>query len=321
VLAALLARYPNRDPRVVVGPRPGEDAAVIDMGAAYLAVKTDPITFATDEIGWYAVNVNANDIAAMGAKPEWFMMSLLLPGGRTTRPQVEAIFAQTAAACDALGVTMVGGHTEMTYGLDRPIAVGVMLGIVAKDRLVVTAGAQPGDTVLVSKGVPIEAVAIIAREKGEALKDRFKASFLERCAGYLHDPGISVVRDAQIAVLAGRVHAMHDPTEGGLLNGLWELAEASGRRLRVDPSAAILEDGRSLCGALGLDPLGAIASGALLMSAHPDDAWAIIAALAAEGILAFRIGQVEDGPVAVIDSRSGQTLPRPPRDEIARLFE
>lgn len=321
VLAALLSRYPNRDPRVVVGPRPGEDAAVIDMGGVYLVAKTDPITFATDEIGWYAVNVNANDIATMGGKPEWFMMTLLLPGGQMTREAIEAIFAQIASACEALGVTMIGGHTEMTYGLDRPIAVGIMLGTVAKDRLVVTAGAQAGDAVIVTKGVPIEATAIIAREKADALKGRFSPEFIERCAGYLHKPGISVVRDAQIAVGAGRVHAMHDPTEGGLITGLWELAEAAGKRLRADPSAAVLEDSRLLCEALDLDPLGAIASGALLMTAHPDDAGAIIAALKAEGIPAFHIGQLEDGPVVVTDSQTGQTIPRPPRDEIARLFE
>ena len=322
VLAALLSRYPNRDPRVVIGPRPGEDAAAIDMGETYLTVKTDPITFATDEIGWYAVNVNANDIAAMGAKPEWFMLTLLLPGGQTTRSGVEAIFAQTASACEALGVTMIGGHTEMTYSLDRPIAVGVMLGTVAKDRLVATAGAQAGDAVIVTKGVPIEATAIIAREKADALKGRFSGEFIERCAGYLHDPGISVVRDAQIACGAGRVHAMHDPTEGGLLNGLWELAEAAGKRLRVEPTPAILDDGHRLCEALGLDPLGAIASGALLLTAHPDDAQAITRALSAEGIPAFAIGRVEDGPPFVVtDSRTGQTVARPARDEIARLFE
>src|SRR5690349_19372426 len=121
LLATLLSRTPIRDPRVIVGPRPGEDAAVIDIGTHYLVAKTDPITFATDEIGWYAVNVNANDIATTGGTPAWFMASLLLPGGRTTPAQVEAIFAQMQRACDALNVTLVGGHTEITHGIDRPI--------------------------------------------------------------------------------------------------------------------------------------------------------------------------------------------------------
>ncbi|HEC24302.1 MAG TPA: hypothetical protein ENI95_15445 [Chloroflexi bacterium] len=321
LLAALLGRYPPRDPRVVLGPRPGEDAAVLDIGERYLVAKTDPITFATDEIGWYAVNVNANDIATTGGRPLWFMATLLFPEGRTDRALVERIYDQIGTACEALGVSLIGGHSEITYGLDRPVVVGVMLGLVEKDRLVTTGGAQAGDVLIVTKGVPVEATAIIAREKADVLGSRFPADFLARCAGYLHDPGISVVRDALIAAQAGRVHAMHDPTEGGLATGLWEMAEAAGKRLLVDPRPAILEDGRVLCGAVGLDPLGAIASGALLLAAHPADEAAIVAALEAEGIPAFAVGRVEDGPPEVIDLRTGTMLPRPARDEIARLFE
>jgi hydrogenase expression/formation protein HypE len=321
VLASLLARFPNRDSRVLIGPRPGEDAAVIDLGAQCLVAKTDPITFASDEIGWYAVNVNANDIATMGATPQWFMTTLLLPEGRMTRPMIEGLFEQIRSACEALDVTMVGGHTEVTYGIERPIVVGMMLGTVARDKMITTGGAQIGDALIVTKGVPIEATALIARDRAEALRGKFSDEFLSRCAGFLHQPGISVVRDAAIALGAGRVHAMHDPTEGGLITGLWEMAEAANHRLRIDPSGALLEEGRALCEAVGIDPLGAIASGALLIAAHPDDGPAMIAALEAGGIHAFHIGQVEDGPILVTDRRSGQTLPRPLRDEIARLFE
>jgi hydrogenase expression/formation protein HypE len=322
MLASLLERNPIRDPRVVIGPRPGEDAAVIDMGSQYLIAKTDPITFATDEIGWYAVNVNANDIAAMGGTPAWFMATLLFPENRTTPEVVEAAFAQLGSACQALDISLVGGHSEIAHGIDRLIVVGVMLGLVDKENLITTSGAQSGDVLIVTKGIPIEATAIITRERAEALRSSFSPEFLARCAGYLHAPGISVARDAAIAAHAGRVHAMHDPTEGGLATGLWEMADASGRCLAVDPSAAILEDGQKLCDAVGIDPLGAIASGALLMAVHPNDVAQIVAALRAESIGAHIVGQVEDGPPAVLDTRSArQPLPRPPRDEIARLFE
>jgi hydrogenase maturation factor len=264
VLASLLYNNPIRDPRVVVGPRPGEDAAVLDAGGShFLVAKTDPITFATGEIGWYAVHVNANDIATTGGTPAWFMATILLPEHTADRAMVEGIFAQVRAACDELGVSLVGGHTEITYGIDRPIITGVMLGLVDKKNLILTSGAQPGDTILVTKGAPIEATAIIARERGAVLESSFAPDFLQRCADYLHSPGISVVRDAQIAVQSGRVHAMHDPTEGGLATGLWEMAEASGRRLLVNPRLAVLPDSRAICEAVGLDPLGAIASGAL----------------------------------------------------------
>jgi hydrogenase expression/formation protein HypE len=320
VLAAVLARHPVSDPRVLIGPRPGEDAAVIDLGDQLLVAKTDPITFASDEIGWYAVNVNANDIATMGARPSWFMATLLLPQGQTTRELVEGIFDQTSRACEALGVSLVGGHTEITYGIDRPIIIGSMFGLGSKETLITTAGAQVGDVLIVTKGIPVEATAIIAREKRDMLIKTLSAEFVDRCAGYLHNPGISVVHDAEIARQAGRVHAMHDPTEGGLATGLWEMADASQHKLIVNLDQAVLQDGRVLCEAVGIDPLGAIASGSLLMSVHPDDAAKIITALDSAGIHSYDIGRVESGSPAVLDS-AHDTLRRPARDEIARLFE
>lgn len=323
VLASLLKRNPIRDPRVIVGPRPGEDAAVLDTGGShFLVAKTDPITFATDEIGWYAVHINANDIATTGGTPAWFMATILLPDSTANRLIVERIFEQIEAACRELDVALVGGHTEITYGLDRPIVSGVMLGLVERDKLIVTGGAQLGDILIVTKGVPIEATAIIARERASLLRRTFSAETIERCALYLRTPGISVVRDAQIALRAGRVHAMHDPTEGGLATGLWEMAEASGKRLRVDPRPAILEDSRRICEAVGLNPIGAIASGALLMAVDPEDETRIVQALQAEQIQAYRIGMVEDGPPEVITGQNTvRMLTRPERDEIARLFD
>lgn len=321
ILAALLAQHSSTDPRVVLGPRPGEDAAVLDIGGPHLLVaKTDPITFATSEIGWYAVNINANDIASAGGTPEWFMATLLLPAG-TDQSRVETIFTQLGHACSALDVSLVGGHTEITHGIDRPIVVGLMLGLVERDRMITTGGAQANDVLLLTKGFPIEGISIIAQEKADRLQDRFSARFIERCANFLHDPGISVVRDARIAQAAGRVHAMHDPTEGGLATGLWEMADAANLRLVVSPVVALLEEGRQLCDATGLDPLGLIASGALLMAVHHMDAEAIQVALAEEGIAAFNIGRVEESPAAVIDAATGRSLPRPVRDEIARLYE
>ena len=138
LLQRLLERYRGQDERLVVGPRVGEDAAVLDMGDRYLVVKSDPITFATDEIGWYVVHVNANDLATMGAKPRWLLLTMLLPEGRTDESLVEALFSQTSQACQSLGVALCGGHTEITYGLDRPIAVGLMLGEVEKEDLVLS---------------------------------------------------------------------------------------------------------------------------------------------------------------------------------------
>ena len=327
LLVSLLRRHVPDDPRILVGPRLGEDATVIDLGPDFgdrlLVAKTDPITFATDEVGWYAVNVNANDVACMGATPLWFLVTLLLPEGRTDDALVERIFGQIGQACAALGISLAGGHTEITYGLDRPIVVGHMLGEVARDRLVTTSGAQVGDVLLLTKGVAVEATAIIAREKADELAGCFSLEFLARCQGFLHDPGISVVRDAQVATAAGRVHAMHDPTEGGLVTGLWELAWAADVGLEVIANALpVLPETAQLCQAFDLDPLGVIASGALLISVAPDDAPAVQRALEAEGIPVFYIGRVVEKAAGVTMLAAGgrQPLPRFARDEIARLF-
>src|SRR3990170_4628221 len=172
VLERLFRLVEIRDPRVLVGPRVGEDAAVVDIGDRYLVAKVDPITFVAEEIGWYAVHINANDLAVRGARPCWFLMTLLLPEGRADEKMLEGIFAQVQDACRAIGATLVGGHTEVTRGLDRPILAGAMLGEVEKDRLVTTAGARPGDAVLLTKGIAVEGTSIVARECDSLLAER-----------------------------------------------------------------------------------------------------------------------------------------------------
>ena len=323
LLSRLLSDIETRDPRVVLGARAGEDAALIDMGDRYLVAKTDPITFATDLIGWYLVQVNANDLAAMGATPRWLMATLLLPEG-TTEAQTEAIFAQLLEACDALGITLIGGHTEITYDLPRPIAMGAMLGEVAKDRVVLTSGAQIGDSVVLTQGVAIEGTSILAREAEDALTAKgVPRGIVERGKAFLFAPGISVAKAAQIACDTAAVHAMHDPTEGGVATALLELATAANVGLTVDAARIpILPECRAICDALELDPLGLIASGALLATLPPPDAERVVAALGREGIPAAVIGSVtpaSDGLRLVSDGVEG-ALPVFERDELARFL-
>jgi len=326
-LARLLARHAPSDQRVVLGPGVGRDATVISFGDRYLVAKTDPITFASEEIGWYAVHVNANDIACMGATVRWFLATLLLPEARTDEALVNTIFDQITDACRELDVALVGGHTEITHGLDRPIVAGFMLGEVTPERLVRPDGARPGDALLITKGVAVEGTAIIAREKGGELTG-LDSALLERCQRFLYDPGISVVRDAAVATAAGAVHAMHDPTEGGLATGLYELAAAAGVGLEVDEaSIPVLPETQTLCARLGLDPLGLIGSGALLLAVAPADAAAILAALEKAGITATHIGRVveRERGILLLAGAGLRPCPRPlphfERDEIARLFE
>jgi hydrogenase maturation factor len=234
----------------------------------------------------------------------------------------EAIFAQITAACRELGASLIGGHTEITHDLYRPIVAGCMLGEVAPERLVRPTGSRAGDSIILTKGIAIEGTAIIAREAVFA-EGSVDDSVLGQAEGFLHDPGISVVRDAEIAAAAGTVHAFHDPTEGGLATGLWELAEAADVSFVVDQALVpIYPETRTLCQALDLDPLGLLASGALLLTAPPEDAPGIVSALRGEGVAAAVIGHVAAGPASVTLCGHGATqrLRRFPRDEIARLF-
>jgi hydrogenase maturation factor len=324
LLQELLRKYTRPNSRVIVGPGVGEDAAVIDFGERYLVAKTDPITFATDEIGWYAVNVNANDIACSGGVPKWFLVTALLPAGTADAEMAESIFAQLAEACQALDITLCGGHTEITYDLERPILVGLMLGEVEPARLVHSGGARPGDALILTKGIAIEGTALIAREKGDMLAGEFPADFLQRCRQMLHEPGISVVREARLLRQHVDVHAMHDPTEGGLATALWELAAAAGVGLRVYRDAIpILPETQALCQRFGLDPLGLIASGALLATVPAVQAEEAVRLLAEAGIAARCIGEVLPAGEGVWlrDAGGDQPLPRFARDEFARLVE
>src|SRR5262249_25281324 len=189
--------------------------------------------------------------------------------GRTRGGEVTTVFQQLGTACRALDVALVGGHTEVTSGLDRPIVVGTMLGEVDKARLVTTAGARPGDALVLTKGVPVEGISIIARVRAAELRARGDdEAWLERARGAA--ARLYGVAEALLAADLGRVHAMHDPTEGGVATALWELADAADVGLAVEAERIpVLAEGAALCGEFGLDPLGTIASGALLLALAP----------------------------------------------------
>jgi hydrogenase expression/formation protein HypE len=324
LLQRLLRSYTRADPRVIVGPAVGEDAAIIDMGDHYLIAKADPITFATEAIGYYAVVVNANDIATRGGRAKWFLATLLLPERTTSVALVESIFAQIAEACQALGIAVVGGHTEVTSGLDRPILSGHMLGEVEPAHLITSSGAQIGDVLLLTKGICIEGTAIIAREREQELRaGDVPEGVIQRAKNFLFEPGISVVRDAHIAIGAGRIHALHDPTEGGLAMAIHELATAAQVGIMIEgQQIPILAEAALLCRAYGLDPLGTIASGALLIATPAEEALRIQQALQANHIACAAIGRIVPPSEGVLfnDGHELQPLPQFSSDEIAKLF-
>lgn len=334
LLSQLLDRLPTTDPALLLGPAVGEDAAVIDLctragGTArpddmLLVAKSDPITFATDEIGYYAVNVCANDLAVTGATPRFYLPTLLLPVATATTDTAIRIFDQLGNACRRLNIVVAGGHTEVTHAVGQPVLAGTMLGEVQRSQWVSSSGCKPGDILLLAGEVPVEGVSIIAREmRSELLARGWVLRDLERAAQSLHKPGISVLKPAHIAARSGWATAMHDPTEGGLINGIFELALAAGVGLQVDLDAVPLLPGAvELCAVFGLDPLGVIASGALVVTTAPQHADALLQRWREKGCSGTKIGRIlpqENGLIAI---QKGQRVDFPhfENDEITKLF-
>jgi hydrogenase expression/formation protein HypE len=323
LLAVLLKKYVRDDPSVIVGPGVGRDAAAIEVGDRILVVKTDPITFATQDAGRYLVNVNANDITCMGAAPRWLLVTSLLPAGSTTPELVESLFSSLATAANELGIVLVGGHSEITIGLDRPILVGQMIGEADREHLLDLRRAQEGDAVILCSGIALEGTAILAATPATAL-DSLSPSIVQSAVSLLESPGISVIPAAQ-ALQRNQipVRGLHDPTEGGIATALWELAAATGLGIEVDlDSIPVLPETTAICEALGLDPLGLIASGALLAVVPAENADRAVEAVEQAGIPAARIATMLAPGQSLVALRGGIPSPMPTFevDEIARFF-
>ena len=260
--------------------------------------------------------VNANDIAVMGARPRWFMATVLLPPG-TTVAEVRELYRRMHEALADLDAVLLGGHVEVTDAVRRTVVVGHMMGLRQDGTFARSAALEPGDVVVQIGPAPVEGAAVLAAEARAQLQGRVPAATLDEAAGALAEPGISVVEAALRATLLGAT-AMHDPTEGGLSTGLYEMAEAGGVGLAVAADAVLwYAPGRILSEALGIDPWGLLASGALLAAFPAGSVEAALATLAAEGFSCAPIARVVVGDG--VGFESGDRVPRFTRDEMIRV--
>jgi hydrogenase expression/formation protein HypE len=304
------------DRRVLVGPRCGVDAAVIAVGRQRLILKSDPVTFTGRRVGWYAVHVNANDVAVMGGRPAWFQPTILVPPG-TRSSVVMTIAREIDRACRALDVAVTGGHTEVTDAVTRPIVAGDMQGLLVGSRVITAGGARPGDRLLLTKAAGIEGTAILALERARELGRALTWALVRSAQRLRHRPGISIVPEAVIAARHG-ASAMHDPTEGGVRAGLHEIAFASRVRLDVDlDRIPVRPQTAAICCHYGIDPLGLIGSGALLVAVAAPRVSPLLRAWARKGIAGRAIGSVRAGH-GICATRQGHPVPFPwlVRDEI-----
>ena len=325
LLSELLSEFAANDPRVRVGPKVGEDCAVIEMGNRLLIAKSDPVTFVADRIGWYTVQVNANDIACTGGVPRWFLPTILLPPN-IDENEIRAIFSDIAMACGELGVSVVGGHTEVSVGIPRPIVAGTMLGeLDSSANLISSSGAQDGDSIIVTTGLAIEGTAILARAFAADLSRLgVNDDDIARAADYLGKPGISVVSAARALCDSVDVHSMHDVTEGGVITALREVAIGSDVGLVVEAeSMPILPESGTICRVLSIDPLGLLGSGALVATLSSSDVPRALRALDATGVSGWEVGQImeADEGLWMIDRTGDNALPEFRRDELARYLE
>lgn len=307
--AEVFSRTGGTDAAVAMGPAYGEDAAVIELGEQFLVVSSDPISLAAARVGTLGVHVACNDIAVSGATPRWLTCVIFLPDGGA---QLEAIASQLDQAVRAIDVSIVGGHTEYAPDRDRPLLCLTAFGVT--DRFLPTGGAGPGDRVILTKGAGIEGTAILASDFGSEID--VSAEMLARAEAFFDD--ISVIDEA--AIVRESATAMHDPTEGGVIDGLLEVAAASEVAIEVERSAIpVRSETATLCRAMDIDPLRIFGSGGLLATVPADAVDEVLGALAAAGIEAADIGRVTEAsePHVVLD---GEVIDEPLRDALYALW-
>jgi hydrogenase maturation factor len=302
---------------VILGPSIGFDGAIIDIGEKSLIASMDPITGAVEHIGWLAVHINANDIATFGVEPAFFLSCILLPE-KTKTEIIKKISIQMDKAAKELKIAIIGGHCEVTPGLDFPLVIGCTLGVAEKGKYVTAGGAKPGDKLILTKTGGIEGTAILATEKEKLLKEKLSSEIVEKAQKFYEK--ISVVKDAITAFRTGGVNAMHDPTEGGVVGGIHEMADASDLGVEIfEEKIPVEPETRKICEFFQIDPLQLISSGALLISVESNSADRIIENLKKQGIQSSLIGKFLENPrkrLIIKSDRSIQTLPRPLCDHL-----
>ncbi|MCR5609608.1 MAG: AIR synthase family protein [Lachnospiraceae bacterium] len=290
----------HRRDEVIVRPGVGLDCTHMAVEDGYaIVLSTDPITGSDDMIGTLAVNVTANDIASSGAEPIGIMVSALLP--KYTKERVlKEIMNEIEGACSELNIEVMGGHTEVTEAVAKPLLTITGVGKIKKDRIFDPKKIEAGMDVVMTKWAGVEGTAIIAAKKKEDLLSRYTEEFVDGAINLMDN--ISIVKDAKIAFDNGAL-LMHDVTEGGVYGALWEVASAAGKGIEVDlKKIPIKQETVEVCEFFDLNPYMLISSGSLMIVANHGNL--IVDELEKAGIHACVIGRITDGNERIVKNET-----------------
>lgn len=311
----------HKRPEVLVRPGVGEDCATLDFGEYECVMSTDPITAAISEIGRLAIHITCNDIASNGVEPLGIMLAVMLPLG-TTAEEIERIMMQAAEVSEKLGVEIIGGHTEITPAVNRPVIVSTAVGRTLAGGSQRAQNMRPGDIIIMTKQAGLEGAGIIASDFEKELIGVLSAEEISEAKGYLKE--VSVLKEG---VAAGKIGTagMHDITEGGVLGAVWELSEIAGTGLLLrEDSIPVTSVTRKICAHFGIDCLRLISSGSMMIIAHPEKKNAILGAIEDVGVPACCIGQVTESGAGrfLIGADGAKAEIRPPEsDELYKVVK
>ena len=308
---SILKQIKTKRPEVLVGADVGEDCAIIGLQPdEVMVLSTDPITGTTKEMGRWAVMISANDIASSGAEVIGVLVCALLPP-RIREIKIRELMQEIEACCQELNIQVVGGHTEVTDAVNRPVLSVTGIGKVKKDWMLPTKGAKPGQDIVITKWAALEGTAILAKEKEEELLQKFPAFLIEEAKGYSRY--LSIIKEAAIAGKSN-VSAMHDITEGGVFGALWEMAESAGVGLTIDLKKIPIKQATvEICNYFDVNPYEMMSSGSLMLAA--DNGYDLVRVLEEAGIHAAVIGKVTEGNDRVVTNGEETRFLEPPKTD------
>ncbi|MCD6055725.1 MAG: hydrogenase expression/formation [Gammaproteobacteria bacterium] len=318
-LSSLIDKFEQTSPAIIIPPKIGIDAAGLKLNANYYAVSTDPITFTDKHIGMHSVTVNINDIACLGAKPKWFTATILLPEG-IQREAISVLWDDLVKTLSKYGICAIGGHVEVTPVVKQTVIVGQMIGECIGNSLLDPRDCEAGDKILLWQAIGLEGSAIIASEHADKLASRYSAEQIHSIQQYIHDPGLCVWPVVEKLLPQAGVVALHDPTEGGVATALHEIANCADCGLQIQEEAIpILTETKAICALFGLDPLGLLSSGSLLIVCRPEVEGEILRKLSGEPIT--QLGELTSNSMErlLFKGKEFRALPQFDKDEIIKL--